>query len=210
MEKKDLKDLSRKELIDLVSNIVDEDSKSDEDLPSLSELSAEKERLEERSRFKKTLLSTFGILIVVAAVAVLLSTLLFPVIQVSGDSMAPTLNDGDILLLLKSRNYSSGELCCISWQNKLLIKRIIALPGDNIEIDENGNVYVNGNLLDEPYLMQKSLGNCDIEFPYQVPDGKFFVMGDKRDSSIDSRNSAVGCIDDDQMIGRVLFKVWKG
>ena len=122
--------------------------------------------------------------------------------------MEPSLHDGDILLLVKTGNYKEGKLCCISWQNKLLIKRVIAKAGDTIDIDAEGNVSVNGVPLNEPYLTEKSLGECDITFPYQVPDGRIFVMGDKRSTSIDSRNSAVGSVGDDQIIGQVLFKVW--
>ena len=122
--------------------------------------------------------------------------------------MEPTLSDGDVLVLINTDNYSSGQLCCIAWQNKLLIKRVIALPGDVVDIDQYGTVSVNGEILDEPYVTDKSLGECDIDFPYQVPEGTFFVMGDRRASSIDSRSSAVGSVDGDQIVGRVLFKVW--
>ena len=210
MSKKELKDLSRKELVDLVSDMLDEEEKTKDDFPSVNEIKKEKERIAQKDSFKKTLLSTIGILVVVAAVAVLLCTFVFPVIQVSGDSMEPTLSDGDILVLVKSGKYSSQDLCCISWQNKLLIKRVIALPGDYVNIDEEGNVYVNDVLLDEPYITEKSLGNCDISFPYQVPDGKIFVMGDRRATSFDSRNSTIGCVDKDQVVGNVLFKIWSG
>ena len=211
MDKKELKDLSRKELVDMVSDMIDsEEGINDPSLFSAEEINAEKERIARKDHYRKTLFSTLGILVVVAAVAVLLSTFVFSVIQVSGDSMEPTLTDGDVLVLIKPGSCSSADLCCISWQNKLLIKRVIGLPGDRINIDEEGNVYVNDVLLDEPYLSSKSLGNCDLVFPYQVPEGKLFVMGDKRASSIDSRNSAVGCIDEEQIKGRVFFKIWSG
>ena len=113
-----------------------------------------------------------------------------------------------IILLVKSKRFSTGELCCVSWQNKLLLKRVIGLPGDNIDIDENGNVYLNGKLLDEPYVTNKALGECDIDLPYTVPEGKLFVMGDQRETSVDSRSTAVGCVDYDQMVGRYLFRIW--
>lgn len=145
---------------------------------------------------------------VVASISVLLTTIFFPVVQVSGQSMEPTLQDGDMLMLLKSNNYSRGELACVNWQNKYLLKRIIGLPGDHITIDLEGNVYVNNELIDEPYVSSKSYGECDLEFPIQVPDGKLFVLGDHRDTSIDSRSSTVGYIDNDQVLGRVLFRFW--
>ena len=123
--------------------------------------------------------------------------------------MEPTLYNGDIILLVKTDHYSQGQLCCVAWQNKLLLKRVIGLPGDKIDIDADGNVSVNDVLLNEPYLINKSLGECDISFPYNVPDEKYFVLGDRRDTSIDSRSSAVGCISTDQMVGKMLFRIWK-
>lgn len=179
-------------------------------MPSLQQVEAELNNINYKKRFMRTLLSTISILIVVAAVAVLVSTLFFPVIQVSGNSMEPTLQDGDILVLVKSDKVSYGDLCCVSWQNKTLLKRVIGLPGDSITIDQEGNVYVNDKLLDEPYVPEKSLGNCDIEFPYEVPDNKIFLLGDKRSISVDSRSSSIGCVGNDQVVGHVLFKVWSG
>ncbi len=209
MDKKDFKDLNKRELVDLVYKMVDvEDSPSDE-LPSPEQVRAVHDKLAYRARLKKVLMSTLSVLIVVAAAAVLVSTLFLPVIQVSGDSMEPTLNNGDIILLVKTKRYSTGQLCCVAWQNKLLLKRVIGLPGDSIDIDANGNVSVNGELLDEPYVINKSLGECDISFPYVVPDDKMFVLGDRRDTSIDSRSSAIGCVSDEQMVGRMLFRIWK-
>ena len=184
LEKEDLKNLSRKELVDVVYNMMDEENSDPGMRPLPAEVAGERRRLRQRARLRRKLLTTLGILTVVAAAAVLLSTFLFPVIQVT------------------------GQLCCVAWQNKLLIKRVIALSGDQVDIDQSGNVTVNGQALDEPYVTEKSLGECDIEFPYQVPEGKVFVMGDRRASSIDSRSSAIGCVGDDQIVGRVLFKVW--
>ncbi|MBQ3916484.1 MAG: signal peptidase I [Ruminococcus sp.] len=159
-------------------------------------------------RMKQVFRRVMAAVLVAAAAAVLLSTFFLPVIQVSGSSMEPALSDGDIILLMKSGSYSQSQLCCISWQNKLLLKRVIGLPGDVIDIDKEGSVYVNGSLLDEPYVTGKSLGECDINFPCVVPENKLFVMGDRRDISIDSRSSAIGCIDEDQIVGRVLMKIW--
>ncbi len=208
LEKEDLKNLSRKELVDVVYNMIDEENSDPGMRPLPAEVAGERRRLRQRARLRRKLLTTLGILTVVAAAAVLLSTFLFPVIQVTGDSMEPTLTDGDVLVLLNTNSYKGGQLCCVAWQNKLLIKRVIALSGDQVDIDQSGNVTVNGQALDEPYVTEKSLGECDIEFPYQVPEGKVFVMGDRRASSIDSRSSAIGCVGDDQIVGRVLFKVW--
>ena len=208
MEKEDLKDLSRKDLVDTLYNLMNDDGTEQADAPQIQRVNKERQRLKKRARLARRLAVALGTLTVVAAVAVLLSTFVFPVIQVSGDSMEPTLEDGDILVLLNTSKYSGGELCCIAWQNKLLIKRVIALAGDSVDIDEQGTVYVNNVALDEPYVTDKSLGECDIDFPYQVPEGKIFVMGDRRESSIDSRSSAIGPVGSDQIVGRVLFKVW--
>lgn len=208
MKKKELKNLNKHELIDLMYVMMEHKDDPPEGLPSAEEVQQEREHLLYRSRFAGVLKSTAAVLIVVAAAAVLISTLFLPVIQVSGSSMEPALSSGDILLLLKTRHYHSGELCCISWQNKMLLKRIIGMPGDSISIDADGDVFVNGQQLDEPYVQNKCLGECDIAFPYTVPEGQLFIMGDQRDTSIDSRSTVIGCVEYDQMIGKVLCKVW--
>lgn len=177
-------------------------------MPSREQVESELKRINYRKKFKKTFASTVSVLIVVAAVAVLISTLFLPVIQVSGSSMEPTLNDGDILVTFRSDKADFGDLCCISWQNKLLLKRIIGMPGDIVNIDSEGNVYINNEILDEPYIDTKSPGVSDIDFPFLVPDDKYFILGDQRESSVDSRSSAIGCIGQDQIVGHVLFKVW--
>ncbi len=208
MKKKDFKKLNKRELVDLVYEMMEKDGEKPENFPSADEVMQERETLRYRSRFHSVLKSTAAVLIVVAAAAVLISTLFLPVIQVSGSSMEPALSNGDILLLLKTGKYETGELCCIAWQNKLLLKRVIGMPGDSISMDADGNVFVNGQEMDEPYAQNKCLGECDIAFPFTVPDGQLFVMGDQRDTSIDSRSSVIGCVAYDQMIGKVLFKVW--
>ena len=210
MEKKDLSDLKREELVDLVYDLMNDEQKEQETEPAVDaeQVRLEKEKIAKKKRFWRMLRNTFAVLIVVAAIAVLVSTLFLPVIQVSGDSMKPTLNNEDIILLVKTKSFSTGELCCVSWQNKLLLKRVIGLPGDSINIDEKGNVYLNGELLDEPYVTNKALGVCDIDLPYTVPEGKLFVMGDQRETSIDSRSTVVGCVDYDQMVGRYLLRIW--
>ncbi len=164
--------------------------------------------LDASARRKKILRTVLSVILVAAAIAVLLSTLLFPVVQVAGESMEPTLKDGDILLLRQCMQPQQGELLCISWQNKLLLKRVIALPGDVVSIDKDGNVFVDSLLLDEPYVSNKSLGECDLTFPYLVPEDSLFVLGDHRDTSVDSRSSAIGCVGYDQVVGKVLFRVW--
>lgn len=152
--------------------------------------------------------STINALIVVAAVAALVATLILPVLQIAGTSMEPSLTDGNIVLLVKKSNLNSGDLCAFYYSNKILIKRVIAVPGDYLWIEPDGTVYLNGAPLDEPYVSQKSLGECDVEFPYQVPENSYFVMGDHRETSIDSRSNVIGCIPKDQLIGKIFCKFW--
>lgn len=182
--------------------------KSNIDLPSIEQIRSERTRIKHRSAYQKALFGTIHMLALAAAAAVLFSTLLFPVLEITGSSMAPALESGDILVLLKSRQFKTGDICSFSWNNRTLVKRVIGLPGDWIEIDANGTVYRNGKALDEPYLQTKCLGECDISFPYQVPDHCLFVMGDQREHSIDSRNTVIGSVDFDRIIGKVLFRVW--
>lgn len=208
MTDKDFHRLSRSELVEIIHQLQDNENTDAALLPTAEQVETERSSLKKKAKFKKTLRNAVAVLVVVAAIAVLLSTLFLPVIQVSGDSMEPTLHNGDVIVLHKTQKFKSGQLCCVSWQNKLLLKRIIGLPGDYIKIDEEGNVYVNNELIDEPYAQNKCLGECDITFPYLVPEGKLFVLGDRRDTSIDSRSSAIGCVDKEQIIGQVLFKIW--
>ena len=177
-------------------------------IPSTEEVKAERERLAYRSRYTRVLRSTIYALVVVAAVAVLLATLFLPVLQVSGDSMNPTLQDKDVIVLVKSGSLKTGDLCGFYWQNKLLLKRVIGLPGDIISLDENGVVTVNGTVLDEPYVDELALGECDIKIPYQVPENRYFVLGDHRATSIDSRSSVIGCVEKNQIVGKVFIRVW--
>ena len=177
-------------------------------IPSTEEVKAERDRLAYLSRYGRVLRSTIYALVVVAAVAVLLATLFLPVLQVSGDSMNPTLQDKDVIVLVKSGSLKTGDLCGFYWQNKLLLKRVIGLPGDIISLDENGVVTVNGTVLDEPYVDELALGECDIKFPYQVPENRYFVLGDHRATSIDSRSSVIGCVEKNQIVGKVFIRVW--
>lgn len=177
-------------------------------LPSMEQVDRERRRINHRKAYLRALGSTVGTLAVVAALAVLISSLFLPVMQISGDSMEPTLRDGEIIVLVKTERFETGDLCSFSWNNRTLIKRIIAGPGDWVEIDPDGTVYVNQQALDEPYVTEKSLGECDITFPYQVPDNHYFALGDHRATSIDSRNTVIGSIDKEQIIGKVMLRIW--
>ena len=181
---------------------------SKRDLPAVDDLQKELKRERYKRRFRKLLKSTVNALIVVAAVAALVATLILPVLQIAGTSMEPNLNDGDIVLLVKKKNLQTGDLCAFYYSNRILIKRVIATPGDYIWIESDGTVFLNGNPLDEPYISEKALGECDVEFPYQVPENCYFVMGDKRETSIDSRSSVIGCISEDQIVGKIFCKFW--
>ncbi len=178
------------------------------EFPTVSQVEKEISRERYNSKYKKVLKSTLSSLIVVAAIAVLIATLALPVLQIQGNSMEPTLNDEEIVILLKTTNLKRGQLCCFSYQNKLLIKRIIGIPGDSISIHDDGTVYVNGSAIEEPYIIDRALGECDITFPVNVTDNHYFILGDHRSTSIDSRSSVVGLVSDEQIVGRIFFRVW--
>ena len=178
------------------------------ELPSLEQIENERKRLRYRSRYGRTLKSTIAILMVVAAAAVLVATLWMPVLRIYGSSMVPTLSDGQIVVSVKTTDFRPGDIAAFYHGNKLLIKRYIAGPSDWVNIDNDGNVFINGVELDEPYLTEKAFGETNIELPYQVPDKRYFLMGDNRDVSIDSRNTAVGCVAADQIVGKVVFRIW--
>ena len=177
-------------------------------IPTAEQIEAEILREKYNRKYKQVLKSTMYSLIVVAAVAVLIATLALPVLQISGSSMEPTLNDEEIVVLIKTTNLKRGELCCFSYQNKFLIKRVIGLPGDKVNVDENGSVYVNNALLDEPYVTDKALGECDVTFPSYVTDNHYFVLGDHRSTSIDSRSSVIGLVSEEYIVGKIFFRVW--
>lgn len=177
-------------------------------LPTPEQLEEEIARTKYRKRYRRVLRSTIYTLITVAAIAVLVATIFLPVLQVYGSSMTPTLADGDIVLTLKTSDFETGDVIAFYYNNKILIKRVIASAGDWVDITPEGDVYVNGELLDEPYLDEKAFGDCDIELPYQVPESRVFVMGDHRSISVDSRNTAVGCVSEEQIVGKLIFRVW--
>jgi signal peptidase I len=183
-------------------------NKTEVSLPTKKQVETERKRYRRQKAYNKALRGTVYVLTIVAAVAVLVATLILPVLQIEGTSMEPTLSNGNIVLLAKTTQFDRGELCGFTWNNKLLIKRVVALPGDWIEIDPDGNIYLNGDKLEEPYVEHKALGECDLEFPFQVPQEQYFVVGDMRESSIDSRNSLIGCIPKEQIVGKVFFRVW--
>lgn len=172
------------------------------------QLEAELRRERYRRSFRFTLRNTIYMLITVAAVAVLVAVLLMPVLQIYGTSMAPTLNEGEIVLSVKSGEFKTGDIMAFYYNNNILVKRVIAQPGDWVDITEDGTVYVNNVMLEEPYLIDKAYGETNIKFPYQVPESRIFVLGDHRSVSIDSRNTAVGCVASEQIVGRIVYRVW--
>lgn len=177
-------------------------------IPSVDALKAELKREKYKYRYRAVLRSTVGTLLVVAAIAVLVATLWMPVLQIYGNSMTPTLEEGQIVLSLKESDFRQGDLVAFYLGNKLLVKRVIAGPGDWVEITREGDVYLNGQYLEEPYVSELALGQCDLDFPYQIPDERYFLMGDHRETSVDSRSSVVGCVAEEQIVGKIVFCVW--
>ena len=178
------------------------------EIPSIEQTETERKRIRRSKHYRKALRGTVNVLLVVAAVAVLVATLFLPILQVSGTSMEPTFEDGDIIVLFKSKRFETGELIAFHHSGKILIKRVIGVPGDYVTIDNDGNVFINGEKLHEPYVNKKALGDCAIEFPYQVPENSVFVLGDHRDISVDSRSAEIGPVKYDKIIGKIKMKVW--
>lgn len=177
-------------------------------IPSLDQIQSERKRIRREAYYRQALRGTVSVLVVVAAIAVLIATLFLPILQISGDSMAPTLEHDEIVFLLKTKDFDRGDLIGFYYQGKILLKRVIALPEDEVVIDGEGNVYVNEELLEEPYVTDKGLGDCDLEFPFRAPGTSYFVMGDRRSNSVDSRNSVIGAIPREDIIGKVSVRVW--
>lgn len=178
------------------------------EMPSQELLEAEVKRVCYRKRYKNVLRSTVYTLVVVAAAAVLVATIWLPVLQIYGASMNPTLDEGDIVVAVKGFGFQQGDLVAFYIGNKILVKRVIAGPGQLVDLDEGGNVYVDGQYLDEPYLAEKSLGDANVDLPYQVPDNRYFCMGDHRSTSVDSRHTEIGRVSEEQIVGKIVFRVW--
>ena len=176
--------------------------------PTVEIIEAELEREQYKKNHRRALRSAIYALIIVAAVTVIAAVLLFPMLQITGTSMTDTLQNGDIVIALKGTNYKKGDIVAFYYNNNILVKRVIATAGDWVDIDADGNVSVNGEMLDEPYVSEKALGYCNIDFPYQVADGRNFLMGDHRKTSMDSRDAEIGCISNDMMIGKIKLCVW--
>lgn len=174
----------------------------------IKELRQELRRVKYNNKFAATLFNTIGTLVVVAAAAILVANLWLPILQVTGTSMSPTLQEGQVLMASKGHDFKTGDVIAFYYNNKILVKRVIAMPGDWVNISDDGTVYVNDIAIDEPYLKEKALGDCNIELPYQVPESKIFVMGDNRSVSLDSRNTAIGCVSEEQVVGKITFAIW--
>lgn len=222
MKDKQLRKLKKSELLELlleqnkeVEQLKSQIAESNEgEIPtdsnglSTEQLEKEINRKQYQRKYIKKLKSTIYILVVVAALAVLTATIFMPVLQIYGKSMTPTVSAGDMVMSWKQSKCKKGDIIAFYYNNKILVKRVIATAGEWVDIDEKGNVSINGKQITEPYVKQKAYGNCDIQFPYQVPEGKVFVMGDHRSVSIDSRKSSIGCVGKDQIVGRLVFRVW--
>ena len=211
MKKKELSRMRRTELIRLVQAQKRENERLKKRLDRKSkseDLGNSFPESDTAGRYIGIARNTAVVLITAAAVAVLIATLLLPIFRIYGSSMTPTLEEGNIVISVRGGEYRQGDIISFYYNNKILVKRVIALPGDWVDIDDAGNVYVNDELLDEPYVAEKALGECDIELPYQVPEGRLFVCGDHRSTSVDSRSSTVGCVAEEQIAGKIVFRIW--
>lgn len=205
----ELRKLRRSDLVEIICKLEQDEKFHEDSSPSFSvQIEEERKKQERQKEYKRILLHTISMIVVAAALSVLLATRFLPVLQVSGVSMEPALKDGETVILLKQDKCKTGDLIGFYYQNKILLKRVIGKAGDEIDIDQNGTVYVNHQKREENYVKEKALGECDIQFPYQVPDGKLFVMGDCRSLSIDSRNTSIGCVAQEQVVGKVVFRIW--
>lgn len=185
-----------------------EDAKQPAELPETAAIREAYEKVSYADKLKKSIISTTNILIVVAAVAILVAMLFLPVLRIYGNSMNATLNSGELVVSVKGSSFKTGDIIAFYYNNNILVKRVIANPGDWVDIDLDGNVFVNNQAIEEPYLEEKAFGEPDIDFPYQVPDDRVFVLGDNRDVSIDSRYKSVGCVSSEQIVGKIVFRVW--
>ena len=188
--------------------LMEDNGKMTTSWPTAAEWEAEYDREKYKRRYRSTLRSTIFTLIIVAAISVLIATLWLPILQIYGSSMTPTLYDGNIVVTVKSNDYEQGDIIAFYYNNKILVKRVIGTPSDWIDMSEDGTVIYNYNALNEPYVQEKAIGECNITFPYQVPEERFFVMGDHRSVSIDSRHSSIGCVAEEQIVGKIVFRIW--
>lgn len=178
------------------------------EIPPIEFIREELEREEARYSFRKTLWNIAAVLIVAAAVTALIATRLFILIQINGNSMEPTMAEGEVIFIHQTKEVEVGDIIGFYYGGRILLKRAIGSEGDQINIDVDGNVYVNGKMLEESYLAEKSQGKCDLDFPFEVPEGMFFVLGDNRSVSVDSRIRSIGCVDRDQIVGKAVFRAW--
>lgn len=204
----DLREREEMEMAAELENAPEITQETGRDLPTAEQFDAELKRVRYRKKFIRTFRDTVNSLLVVAAIAVLVSMLFLPLLRVTGTSMTPTLQNDELVICNKTGNFECGDIVAFHYNNKILLKRVIGISGDWIDMKEDGTVYVNGEKLDEPYVDELAYGECDLEFPYQVPDNRIFVMGDHRSTSVDSRSSTVGCVADEYVIGKVFLRLW--
>ncbi|MGE4276982.1 MAG: signal peptidase I [Lawsonibacter sp.] len=176
--------------------------------PTLEQLNKELDRRRHKNAYNRALQGTIWTLVVVAAVAIICSTFFLSLLQIEGSSMEPTLNEGELVVASKSKHFQRGDIIAFYYNNKVLLKRVIGFSSEWVDIDENGNVSINGQDLEEPYIQEKALGECDITLPCQIPDERWFVLGDCRSTSVDSRSKVIGNVADEQLVGKVVFRIW--
>ena len=179
-----------------------------ENLPSSAQLENELNHARNKRDNNRLVRNTVFALITVAAAAVLVATLFLPILQIYGTSMTPTLSEGEIVVSVKGSAFERGDVISFYYNNKILVKRIIAFEGEYVNIDDEGKVFLNNKVIEEPYLTEQAFGECDLKLPYQVPAGKIFVLGDHRKTSVDSRSSVMGCVSEEQIVGKIVFRVW--